>query len=125
MRLTDRDQRPECHVIPFNRPEIQPEEVAATSIAAVIAVTVLHTSSESPEDRLLAILEQSGEVEILDADEALGAGESLSTELSMAPVNDNGNSQYCDLGWDFGAQAVAAMPAIQIQSGSDIALASV
>ena len=64
MRLTDRDQRPECHVIPFNRPEIQPEEVAATSIAAVIAVTVLHTSSESPEDRLLAILEQSGEVEI-------------------------------------------------------------
>ena len=65
MRLTDRDQRPECHVIPFNRPEIQPEEVAATSIAAVIAVTVLHTSSESPEDRLLAILEQSGEVEIL------------------------------------------------------------
>ena len=52
MRLTDRDHRPECHVIPFNRPEIQSDEVAATSIAAVIAVTVLHTSSESPEDRL-------------------------------------------------------------------------
>ena len=90
MRLTDRDHRPECHVIPFNRPEIQPEEVAATSIAAVIAVTVLHTSSESPEDRLLAILEQSGEVEILDADEALGAYEPLDAEAYIVPVNDNG-----------------------------------
>ena len=90
MRLTDRDHRPECHVIPFNRPEIQPEEVAATSIAAVIAVTVLHTSSESPEDRLLEILEQSGDVEVLDADEALGAYETVDAELCMAPVNDNG-----------------------------------
>ena len=90
MRLTDRNQRPECHVIPFNRPEIQPEEVAATSIAAVIAVTVLHTSSESPEDRLLTILEQSGEVEILDADEALGAYEPLNAEAYIMPVNDNG-----------------------------------
>ena len=90
MRLTDRDHRPECHVIPFNRPEIQPEEVAATRIAAVIAVTVLHTSSESPEDRLLAILEQSGEVEILDADEAFGAYEASDAEACMVPVNDNG-----------------------------------
>ena len=90
MRLTDRDHRPECHVIPFNRPEIQPEEVAATSIAAVIAVTVLHSSSESPEDRLLAILEQSGEVEILDSDEAFGAYEASDAEAYMVPVNDNG-----------------------------------
>ena len=90
MRLTDRDHRPECHVIPFNRPEIQPEEVAATSIAAVIAVTVLHTSSESPEDRLLAILEQSGEVEVLDADEALGTYEPVNADALLAPVNDNG-----------------------------------
>ena len=90
MRLTDRDHRPECHVIPFNRPEIQPEEVAATSIAAVIAVTVLHTSSESPEDRLLEILEQSGEVEVLDADEAFGAFEPVDAEIYLAPVNDNG-----------------------------------
>ena len=91
MRLTDRDHRPECHVIPFNRPEIQPEEVAATSIAAVIAVTVLHTSSESPEDRLLAILEQSGEVEVLDADEALGTCEHVDADAFLAPVNDNGH----------------------------------
>jgi len=90
MRLTDRDHRPECHVIPFNRPHTEQEVVTTTSIAAVIAVTVLHSSSESPEDRLLAILEQSGEVEILDADEALGAYETEYPELATEPANDNG-----------------------------------
>ena len=90
MRLTDRDHRPECHVIPFNRPHTEPEVATTTSIAAVIAVTVLHSSSESPEDRLLAILEQSGEVEILDADEALGGYEAAYPDLTMASVNDNG-----------------------------------
>ena len=39
MRVTDRDPRPECHVIPFHRPEAEHEAVEATSIAAVIAVT--------------------------------------------------------------------------------------
>ena len=90
MRLTDRDHRPECHVIPFNRPHTEPEGATTPSIAAVIAVTVLHSSSESPEDRLLAILEQSGEVEILDADEALGAYGTGYPELATEPVNDNG-----------------------------------
>ena len=89
MRLTDRDHRPECDVIPFNRPHIEPEVATTTSIAAVIAVTVLHSSTESPEDRLLAILEQSGEVEILDADEALGAYEAAYPDLVTDPVNDN------------------------------------
>lgn len=89
MRLTDRDHRPECHVIPFQRPQIQAEEVAATSIAAVIAVTVLHTAAESPEDRLLAILEQSGDVEVLDAEDALGDHEAGFAEILPAPVNDN------------------------------------
>ncbi len=90
MRLTDRDHRPECHVIPFNRPHTEPEVATTTSIAAVIAVTVLHSSTETPEDRLLSILEQSGEVEILDADEALGAYEAAYPELATDPVNDNG-----------------------------------
>ena len=90
MRLTDRDHRPKCHVIPFNRPHTEPDVATTTSIAAVIAVTVLHSSTESPEDRLLAILEQSGEIEILDADEALGAYEAAYPELATDPINDNG-----------------------------------
>ena len=89
MRLTDRDHRPECHVIPFQPPQAQSEEVAATSIAAVIAVTVLHSSDESPEERLLTILEQSGEVEVLDAEEALGDCEVYFEEQASPPANDN------------------------------------
>ena len=89
MRVTDRDPRPECHVIPFHRPEAEHEAVEATSIAAVIAVTVLHSADESPEDRLLEILERSGDVEVLDAEDAM---EELDPgfESSMAlPANDN------------------------------------
>ena len=89
MRLTDRDNRPECHVIPFQIPQTQLEEVAATSIAAVIAVTVLHSSDESPEDRLLTILEQSGEVEVLDAEEAFGDCEIYYEDQMTPPANDN------------------------------------
>jgi len=89
MQVTDRDHRPECHVIPFQRPEIQAEEVAATSIAAVIAVTVLHSATESPEDRLLTILEQSGDVEVLDAEDALGDCDPGFSELDPTPANDN------------------------------------
>ena len=89
MQVTDRDHRPECHVIPFQRPEIQAEEVAATSIAAVIAVTVLHSATESPEDRLLTILEQSGDVEVLDAEDALGDYDPGFSELDPTPANDN------------------------------------
>ena len=63
--------------------------MAATSIAAVIAVTVLHTSDETPEDRLLEILEQSGEVEVLDAEEALGDCEVYYEDQMTQPANDN------------------------------------
>jgi len=89
MRLTDRDHRPECHVIPFDRPQAKSDEVSATSIAAVIAVTVLHSSDESPEDRLLDILEQSGEVEVLDAEDALGDYGATMEGMATPPANDN------------------------------------
>ena len=87
MRVTDRDHRPECHVIPFQRPEIQAEEVAATSISAVIAVTVLHISTDSPADLLLTIFEQSGAAEGLDAEDALRDCEPGFSELEPIPAN--------------------------------------
>lgn len=89
MRLTDREHRPECDVIPFHRPDTPSQEVAATSIAAVIAVTILHSPNESPEDRLLDILEQSGDVEVLDADEAMDELAASSAQLDRTPANDN------------------------------------
>jgi len=89
MRVTDRDHRPECHVIPFQRPEAEQEAVEATSIAAVIAVTVLHAADESPEDRLLDILERSGDVEVLDAEDAMGDLEAEYDSVAVLPANDN------------------------------------
>jgi len=90
MRSTDRGPRAECCVIPFHRPTPPKEEVAATSIATVIAVTVLHPSSESPEDRLISILEQSGDVELLDATDALAEFDAKSDATPpIQAVNDN------------------------------------
>ena len=89
MRLTDREHRPECDVIPFHRPDTPSQEVAVTSIAAVIALTILHSADESPEDRLLDILEQSGDVEVLDADEAMDELAASSAQLDRTPANDN------------------------------------
>lgn len=89
MRMTDRDSLPECHVIPFQRPEIDEDNVTTTSIAAVIAVTILHTEGTSPEDKLLELIEATGEAEVLDADDALAGFEDVPGMDVPIPVNDN------------------------------------
>ena len=89
MRVTDRDHRLECHVIPFHRPSTPSQEVVATSIAAVIAVTILHSTDETPEDRLLDILEQSGDVEVLDADDSMEELDVCHAQPDWSPANDN------------------------------------
>jgi len=90
MRLTDRDIRPECSVIPFHRPESQKDNLTTTSIAAVIAVTILHADNESPEDKLLEIIEASGEVEVLDADDAANEMDWMACDDLPKAINDNG-----------------------------------
>ena len=89
MRLTDRDTRPECSIIPFHRPEEQPENLTTTSIAAVIAVTILHSDNVSPEERLLEIIEASGEADVLDADDAAAEFETFKDEIMPIATNDN------------------------------------
>ena len=66
MRMTDHDSRQDCRVIPFVRPVTSEDNVVTSSIAAVIAVTILHHEGESPEERLLEIIEASGEAEVFD-----------------------------------------------------------
>ncbi|MDB2325061.1 hypothetical protein N9W44_05830 [Alphaproteobacteria bacterium] len=89
MRLTDRDRHPECSIIPFHRPEQPQENVTTTSIAAVIAVTILHTKDITPEEKLLAIIEASGEAEVLDADEAVSEMEYFAADTLPSAINDN------------------------------------
>ena len=71
MRMTDHDAGQPRRVIPFEPPARRKNQLTTSSIAAVIAVTVLHYEGESPETRLLDIIESSGEAEVLDGIDAL------------------------------------------------------
>jgi len=91
MRMTDRDTGQPCRVIPFERPERQKDQLTTSSIAAVIAVTILHYEGESPETRLLEIIESSGEAEVFDVIDALEEFETIGHDhpASDQAVNDN------------------------------------
>ena len=91
MRMPNHDPRQDCRVIPFVRPVTNEDNVVTSSIAAVIAVTILHHEGESPEERLLEIIEASGEAEVLDVTDALKEFETLSdTPMPFdRPANDN------------------------------------
>ena len=91
MSMKNRDTDKYGHVIPFERPNSHKDQVTTSSIAAVIAVTVLHYEDESPEARLLEIIESSGEAEVFDLIDELD-------QINMTPhkqskenlaVNDN------------------------------------
>ena len=91
MRMPNHDSRQDCRVIPFIRPVTNEDNVVTSSIAAVIAVTILHHESGSPEERLLEIIEASGEAEVLDIADALEESEMLSNAPMPfdRPANDN------------------------------------
>ena len=91
MRMTDHDSRQDCRVIPFVKPVTNKDNVVTSSIAAIIAVTILHHEGESPEERLLEIIEASGEAEVLDISDVLEEFETLG-DAPMPfnqPANDN------------------------------------
>ena len=93
MRMTDRDAGQPCRVIPFERPARRKDQLTTSSIAAVIAVTVLHYEGESPETRLLEIIELSGEAEVLDVTDALDQFDEIDHDQPMANHAVNDNSQ--------------------------------
>ena len=93
MRMTDRDAGQTCRVIPFERPARREEQLTTSSIAAVIAVTVLHHEGESPETRLLEIIESSGDAEVLDVIDALDQFDEIGNEQTSAKQAANDNSQ--------------------------------
>ena len=91
MRMNDHDRRQDCRVIPFVRPVTNENNVVTSSIAAVIAVTILHQKGESPEERLLEIIEASDKAEVLDIADALEEFETLNNAPMPfdRPANDN------------------------------------
>ena len=93
MRMTDRNAGQPCRVIPFERPARREEKLTTSSIAAVIAVTVLHYEGESPETRFLEIIESSGEAEVLDVTDALDQFDEIGHDQPMSNNAVNDNSQ--------------------------------
>ena len=93
MRMTDCDAGQPCRVIPFERPARREDQLTTSSIAAVIAVTVLHYEGESPESRLLGIIESSGEAEVLDVIDALDQFDEIGNSAPIAGHAVNDNSQ--------------------------------
>ena len=91
MRMPNHDSRQDCRVIPFVRPVTNEENVVTSSIATVFAVTILHHEGESPEERLLEIIEASGEAEVFDVADALEEFETLGNAPMPfdRPANDN------------------------------------
>ena len=91
MRLPDHDPRQDCRVIPFVRPVTSENAIQTSSIAAVIAVTILHREGESPEERLLDIIDASAEAEVLDVADMMGEHDILSSSSrhDLRPDNDN------------------------------------
>ena len=93
MRMTDRDAGQPCRVIPFERPSKREDQLTTSSIAAVIAVTVLHNEGQSPETRLLEIIESSGEAEVLEVTDALDKFDEIGPNQQMAKNAMNDNNQ--------------------------------
>ena len=92
MQNPDRNTIKISNIIPFSPRKADQKNVSVTTIAAIIAVSVLHSDDENPEDKLMALIEASGEVEILDAldatDDLEVTGQDLN-RLRLNPLNDN------------------------------------
>ena len=93
MLTPDHDPRLSGDIIPFQPRKTPESRMVTTTIAALVAVTILHDSSHSPEDKLLDIIEQSGEAEVLETADAYDMFPSDDTEpaMNLTPqaINDN------------------------------------
>jgi hypothetical protein len=100
MQTTDHEMRLSGDIIPFQPRTVksgkgQQKKVVTTTIAALIAVTILHDETESPEDKLIDMIEASGEAEVMDSSDALEMLGELDQHQAQedyikTPTNDNG-----------------------------------
>lgn len=80
-----------CVILPFARNS--ETELKATTLAALVAVTIVHDKDVSAEERLIEIIEATGEAEVIDTEDALAdlglEEEGIETEDGSAAANDN------------------------------------
>ena len=92
MQNPDRDTIKISNIIPFSPRKANQKNFTVTTIATIIAVSVLHSDDENTEDKLMELIETSGEAEILDALDATDDIEVADQELIrlwLNPLNDN------------------------------------
>ena len=70
-------------VIPFHPRPKKKSELEVSTIAALVAVNILHDADESPEEKLLSLIEATGEAEVIDASDALEALGDGADDISM------------------------------------------
>ena len=80
------------NVIPFAKREEMHDKPMVSSIMTVVAVSILHDADESPEAKLVEMIEGSGEAEIVEAIDAFDElfQTAQAPELQLTPQNDNG-----------------------------------
>ena len=92
MQNSDRNTIKISNIIPFSPRKANQKNLSVTTIATIIAVSVLHNDDENPEEKLMELIESSGEAEILDALDATDDIEVADQELNrlcLNPLNDN------------------------------------
>ncbi len=94
MQYVDVSIKNGCKILPFTLPKAKKNRVETTDLAALIAVTILHDANVSAEERLAEIIEQTGEVELMDTGDVITnfGLEEMDTPTGYAlprAVNDN------------------------------------
>ena len=69
----DHDRMASGAIIPFQPRAIDKDTIEVSTIVALVAVTILHSPDEGPEDKLVEMIEQSGEAEIIEVMDAFDA----------------------------------------------------
>ena len=92
MQNQDRNTSKIGKIIPFSPRNSGSQNISGSTIATIIAVTVLHSDDENPEDKLIELIESSGEIEILDTLDATDDCKIVDHEqkdLFLKASNDN------------------------------------
>ena len=91
MRVPDHDRRQDCRVIPFAKPLASENAKLTSSTFAGVALTNLNREGESPRERLLDIIDASGEEEALDIMDVIEKHETLGCSPRPLLRSDNEN----------------------------------
>ena len=95
MRTSDRDKTIQAAIIPFEPRRPARDDVQVSTIAALVAVIILHGVDERPEDKLLELIEQSGDAEIVDEMDATDGLSESNADMVLTGNAYNDNEVPC------------------------------